>query len=349
MTKKKMLFMFGLIVLAALVLAACAGAPGATGPVGPVGPAGPAGPVGPAGAAGPAGPAGPAGADASTTCKDCHTSGTTLTGKVTAWSTSVHGSGPAFAIAGEEAACVGCHTGSGFAEALAAGTNNTAGLKTADPNPTRIDCRACHQIHTTYTAKDWALKIIDPVKLIASDATYDGGMGNLCANCHQQRTAFPEATDGKVAVNSTHWGGHHGPETALLLGVGGAGVTGTPGPHYKIENTCVTCHLGGPGPDANHSFVPQVSTCVQCHTDATSLDIDGEQTAITAQLDKVAKALTAKGLLDAKGVIVVGNYPTEYAAALWNYLLVEEDKSLGVHNPPYAKALLDAALTNLSK
>jgi hypothetical protein len=283
------------------------------------------------------------------TCTQCHNDTTLISGKETGWSTSVHGSGPAFSTAGTRAACVGCHTGSGFAAAIAAGTNNTAGLETADPNPTRIDCRACHQIHTTYTSKDFALKTIAPVKLIASDATYDGGMGNLCANCHQQRTAFPAATDGKVTVDSTHWGGHHGPETALLLGVGGADVTGTPGPHYKVENTCVTCHLGGAGTDANHSFVPQVATCVKCHSDATSLDVDGEQTAMTAQLAQVAKALTAKGLLDAKGVIVVGDYKTEYAAALWNYLLVVEDKSLGVHNPPYAKALLDAALTNLSK
>jgi hypothetical protein len=217
-------------------------------------------------------------------------------------------------------------------------------------NSSRIDCRACHQIHTTYTTKDWALEIVAPVKLIASGATYDGGMGNLCANCHQQRTAFPAAKDGKIPVDTTHWGGHHGPETALLLGVGGVGVDGKPTSHYsKVENTCVTCHLGGAGPDANHSFTPQPATCVKCHADAKSLDVDGKQTEIKAQLVAVQKALTAKGLLDSKGVIVVGNYSPEYAGALWNYLLVEEDKSSGVHNPPYAKALLDLALANLSK
>ncbi len=139
----------------------------------------------------------------------------------------------------------------------------------ADANPSRIDCRACHQIHTTYTDKDWALTTTDPVKLIAADGTYDGGMGNLCANCHQQRTAFPEAKDGMVSVTSTHWGGHHGPESPLLLGIGGAlGVEGKPSAHYqKVENTCVGCHLGGD--KAIHTFVPVVETCQQCHTDAT--------------------------------------------------------------------------------
>ncbi len=272
-----------------------------------------------------------------------------LTGKVEAWAASVHGSGAAFGHAANNPACTGCHSGSGFSAAIAAGVNNTDAQKSALSNPSRIDCRACHQIHTTYTKADWKLETVAPVKLIASGATYDGGMGNICANCHQQRTAFPAAVDGKVKVDSTHWGGHHGPETALLLGVGGANVTGTPGPHYKVTDTCVTCHLGGAGTDANHSFVPVVGTCVQCHSTATSLDVNGEQTAMTKQLEEVKTALTTKGLLDKTGTIVPGDYATGYASALWNYLLVDEDKSLGVHNPVYAKALLDDALTNLSK
>ena len=214
---------------------------------------------------------------------------------------------------------------------------------------THIDCRTCHQIHKTYTKDDFALTTSAPVKLEALDATYDGGMGNLCANCHQQRTAFPAATDGKVKIDSTHWGGHHGPEAALILGVGGAGgVTGQPAAHYKaVKDTCVTCHLGGAGPDANHSFVPQVSTCVQCHADAKSLDVNGVQTEIKGKLDQVKAALQAKGLMDKNGVVVVGEYPEAQAAALWNYLFVLEDKSNGVHNADFANALLDNALTAL--
>ena len=46
-------------------------------------------------------------------------------------------------------------------------------------NPGRIDCRACHNIHASYTSDDWALKTVEPVKLVALDATYDGGMGNV--------------------------------------------------------------------------------------------------------------------------------------------------------------------------
>jgi hypothetical protein len=268
---------------------------------------------------------------------------------VEAWSASVHGSGPAFEIEGARPACTGCHSGSGFSAAIAAGASNTVDQKTALANPTRIDCRACHQIHTTYTGKDWALETVAAVKLaVFPDQTFDGGMGNLCANCHQMRSILPEAKDGKITVG-VRFGGHHGPEAPLLMGIGGMGVDGKPSPHYKVENTCVGCHLGGAGEDANHSFMPQVATCLKCHTDAKDLDIKGEQTAIKAQLDAVKNALTAKGMLNKDGAYVAGDYKTEYVQALWNYSFILEDKSDGVHNYPYAKALLDVALANLSK
>ena len=57
MNKKQLLF-FSVMLLSALLLAACAGPEGPQGPVGPAGPAGPEGPQGPPGESGPAGPEG---------------------------------------------------------------------------------------------------------------------------------------------------------------------------------------------------------------------------------------------------------------------------------------------------
>jgi hypothetical protein len=324
----------------ALLLAACAGAAGPAGPPGPAGPTGPQGPQGPAGAP-------PAASDL--TCTQCHNNTQLISGHVATWELSVHGSGPAFAIAANRVPCAGCHSGGGFAARITAGITNAEDVKSADANPSRIDCRTCHQIHTTYTSDDWALRTTDPVQLYAiQGATFDGGMGNLCANCHQPRAAFPAAKDGMVSVTSTHWGGHHGPEAALLLGVGGAGVQGQPSPHYQmVKDTCVTCHLGGAGTNADHHFMPVVATCVTCHPDATSLDIDGKQTEVKNKLAQVKTALQAKGLLDKDGVAVVGDYPEAQAAALWNYLLITDDKSNGVHNITYTSAMLDSALEAL--
>ncbi len=61
---------------------------------------------------------------------------------------------------------------------------------------------------------------------------------------------------------------------------------------------------------------------------------------------EVEELLEAKGLLH-DGHPVVGKYPEAEEGALWNWLVVEEDGSLGVHNSAYTKALLQSALEAL--
>jgi hypothetical protein len=216
-------------------------------------------------------------------------------------------------------------------------------LEAGDPNPTRQDCRACHQIHTTYTVEDFSLETTAPVAMFASSTTFDGGQGNLCANCHQARRFIAAAVEGKIDVTD-RFGPHHGPQSDMLLGIGGAGaVVGTPSMHATtVENTCVTCHMGA---SKNHTFAPDVATCTTCHADATTFDINGVQTEVDGKIAELKAALTTAGLLDAQGEIVAGSYPEAQANALWNYIYVAvEDKSHGVHNSTYTNALLDASL-----
>jgi hypothetical protein len=238
---------------------------------------------------------------------------------------------------------------------------------------TRQDCRACHQIHSSYTAADWALEGTDPVPLYAfDDVTFDGGDGNLCANCHQPRRqiAAPDPND-NIRVTSSHWGPHHGPQSAVMLGVGGAGdVIGHPDAHAMlVRDTCVTCHIGA---NDNHTFLAVEESCVTCHTDADGFDIGGVQTEVNALIEQLRDLLLDKGLLAAeaeeevvvgyegdeevpvieKTVVgyhpVVGTYPTAQAAALWNYIMIAiEDGSSGVHNAGYIKALLEASIAGM--
>lgn len=42
-----------------------------------------------------------------------------------------------------------------------------------------------------------------------------------------------------------------------------------------------------------------------------------------------------------------GSFPEEVANAMWNYIFVVEDNSMGVHNLDYARALLQYGLDNL--
>jgi hypothetical protein len=231
---------------------------------------------------------------------------------------------------------------------MVAAGGNPGTVEAGDPDPTRQDCRACHEIHTSYTAADWALETTDPVTLYAFEGvTFDGGTGNLCANCHQPRRQIADAEDGMIEVTSTHWGPHHGPQSAMLLGVGGAGgLEGSPSAHATmVENTCVACHMGEGG---SHTFEPEVEACLACHADAEDFDINGLQTEVQAMLDELEEGLIAKGWLDEEGHPTVDFVPEDEAAALWNWIYIaHEDKSLGVHNPAYTRALLEAGLEAL--
>ena len=187
--------------------------------------------------------------------------------------------------------------------------------------------------------------------------TFDGGLGNLCANCHQIRNDLPVATDGNIDLSeNARFGTHYGVEAQMLLGEGGLlDVSGSPSAHYStVENTCVACHMGD---ERNHTYLPAVARCQTCHADAENFDINGVQTEVQAMLDEVHDLLVASGIMRAdytddagnlqEGRSIPGVYPEAVANAMWNYKLVVYDQSMGVHNSAYAKALLQQALDAL--
>ncbi|MHC4325269.1 MAG: cytochrome c3 family protein [Planctomycetota bacterium] len=88
-------------------------------------------------------------------CTDCHNDTTVITGKQFAWEESLHGTGHSAAYAGGRGSCTACHSGASFSAMVAAGQNPSEFRTVVDV--TRQDCRACHQIHTSNTAEDWAL------------------------------------------------------------------------------------------------------------------------------------------------------------------------------------------------
>jgi len=275
-----------------------------------------------------------------TNCMECHDDTTLITGKQTGISMAVHGTGTSFDYAGGRGSCTACHSGASFSAMVAAGQNPTEFQTVVDV--TRQDCRACHQIHTSYTSADWALETVDPVLLYASDMLFEGGKGNLCANCHQPRRTIAEAdADGNIAVTSSHWGPHHGPQAAMLLGTGGAGdIEGAPGYHYRlVGDTCVFCHVGE---NDGHTFEAVDASCDACHDEAD--DIGAKMDEIDALIAELHDLLEAKGLYH-DGHPVVGTYPAADAQALWNYILIAvEDDSSGAHNLPYTEALLEASI-----
>jgi hypothetical protein len=280
-------------------------------------------------------------------CNECHNNTSLIQGKETQWEDSLHGTGDAY-LRSTSAGCAGCHSGGGFSDRIALGQHPNQ-VTVGDPNPTRQDCRTCHQVHTSYTGTDWALETTAPVSLYAiTGKTFDGGNGNLCASCHQPRAKAPTGVDGTVTNISSHWGPHHGPQSSMMLGTGGAGTAGegTSAAHYQyVENTCVDCHMGSTD---NHTYEPNVATCKVCHTTATNFDVNGVQTTVQGKLDQLQTLLVNAGLLacDAEGCHpAVTSAPENQAYALWNWIYVaNEDGSKGVHNPDYTISLLDASI-----
>ncbi len=353
MSIKKLALLIGVMLIGGVLLAAC------TGPAGPSGPAGPAGPIGPAGPAG----AAPKASDLS--CTQCHNDTSLIEGKLYAWQMSKHGTENEDWLAeGSQQACSGCHSGAAYIARMAAGQDFSAwgsakGITLPDASPQT--CRTCHNIHTTYTKDDFSLRSTAAVNLVVANTTFDKGMGNLCVTCHQARRylssfASKDASGNVIAGQydvSTRFNTHLSDQADFMLGVGGGGtVTGAPSAHYKTTtDSCVTCHLGD---TQNHTFTPQVSTCVACHADAKAdsngfIDVNGGARAkIQAKYDQLKAALTKARLLDASGSAVAAkNVPEAKAWPLWVYGYITEDGSMGVHNPKYANDLLDAALAAL--
>lgn len=360
---KRFLFLISLIIITGLILVACAGDTGPEGPPGPAGPAGPPGEAGPQGPPGPEGPQGPAGeqgppgpagsaaeiAATDLSCTQCHNDTTLVFSKQAQfYRHSTHGTGGAY-VRGGSASCAGCHGSEGAEARIEAGLHPRDESIEGVTNVSPYNCRTCHNIHETYTEADFALTgDAQPVKMAYSEGTYDGGEGNLCANCHQIRNEKPAVTDGNIEVTSSRFGTHHGAEAQMLLGEGGLGVTGSSGPHYRfVEDTCVYCHMGE---ERNHTYEPEVERCQACHEDAEEFDIEGVQTEIMEMMEELAVLFEEQGFIDPEnGRWVTGTYPEAAANAMWNYKFVEEDQSMGVHNPSYARALLEQAMEALQE
>ncbi|MHB0981327.1 MAG: S-layer homology domain-containing protein [Thermoleophilia bacterium] len=284
--------------------------------------------------------------DGTSGCKECHNETTLIVSKVAQFESSLHGTGGSF-VRGEGANCAGCHGSEGAKARINAGVPphdaSVAGIVNVSP----MGCRTCHDIHMTYTGADWALTgDAEPAAMEKTGGTFDGGKGNLCANCHQIRNDLPVAAGGNIDLGTnTRFGTHYGVEGQMMLGIGGLGVVGDPSTHYLVvADTCVTCHMGE---ENNHTYLPKVKRCQPCHAGAEDFDIGDTQTEVQAMLDEVHGLLVASGIMNDEGRSIPGVYPEAVASAMWNYKLVEYDGSKGVHNPAFAKALLEQARTAL--
>ena len=263
--------------------------------------------------------------------------------------------------------CTACHTSDGYidwAEKGTALTGDPAGP--IYPGTQTITCNTCHDKHSSFDFEnegyDYALRVIDPVTLLAdASVTIDYEeefTSHTCATCHQPRSTFEGAIqeDGKVNVTG-RFGPHYGAQSTLLEGIQGAELEGYTydgadgSARHRSGSSCTSCHMGEPTGDlldnGLHSKNPTETSCTICHSNGIpSKDF------LKEDFQALENLLVAEGIItiDDEGnvSIVSGKYDLIPAAALWNYKMIYYDHSHGVHNPEYAKDLVQNSIDALN-
>ncbi|MDX1674088.1 MAG: hypothetical protein R3314_04720 [Longimicrobiales bacterium] len=321
------------------------------------------GPRGPAGPEGDQGPPGPPGPDAQSQCSDCHAADQTLVTIQQQLALSPHGFGT-FELRGPDyagGACISCHTHQGF---VAAATGTTADFSAGVAS---VNCRTCHQIHTTMQGQDFALTTTGTVDLTLGDASVDFGSGAVCATCHQARvpSVLPTVGGGGQTEIPRRFGTHNGPQATVFAAGPGLPVFygSEPVPDAPflshvtfagtVAETCVGCHMQVPaGNDAGgHTWnmvysggtVLNDGTCDACHVDVTAAynDITGR---VRALMDDLEACLFAEGVVDAGGSANTGaTVDDDLLAAYLIFQTLNADGSNGAHHPEYVPAILSNA------
>jgi hypothetical protein len=256
--------------------------------------------------------------------------------------------------------CTQCHTSQGYIDKLngdvqKTGTGTALGFPAYPGGKQAISCTTCHNKHSSFDFKndgnDYALRQGFTAVALDTDPSYkmDMGTSNTCVNCHQSRSLPPTSGDVKL---SSRFGPHHGPQSSLLEGIQGALIVGsTPYPAPKSAKhrsgaSCVTCHMGKTtdGKNGAHTWHPTPNACTTCHTGGAPAAVTG----FAADMATLQGLLVAKGAYNATtNAFTTNTVPIKVAQAAWNYAMLLEDRSSGVHNPTYAKALLKNSIEAL--
>jgi hypothetical protein len=163
--------------------------------------------------------------------------------------------------------CARCHSATGIADFLENGENSAA--HTANG----MLCTTCH-------TSPPAVRRVDDVTFPSGEVANLADNSNLCMLCHQGR-ASKFNVDNSIAASAGPYyftNIHYFPTAAVLFGYEVHGGYEYPGKVYAGRNTypnhmgkfdtCVECHMGTMGENANKSHNvarPNKANCVDCH------------------------------------------------------------------------------------
>ena len=263
--------------------------------------------------------------------------------------------------------CDYCHTSEGFIRV------NDPRYATYDfpDDQSFIGCVTCHDPHIGEAGGgNYAqLRNVGPEEVVytfpwlpgdAEVARMEGfGPAQTCAQCHHARRNTANVL-GQIANGYGHFGPHGSPQMDMFIGAGSYVIPGytydSSHGHQTIGTACVKCHMvretelhGEIVEHPFHTWEPTVDNCVPCHTGITDFDVNGGQTAIQGKLDQIAVIL---GYVDAADFAAKWDddnvnpaMPVWQREVAYAAMFVLNDGSSGAHNPSYANALLDNAIT----
>lgn len=273
---------------------------------------------------------------------------------VAAWRSSASSRADRDPDAASKPACVRCHTTWGFLLAekpkpskpeSAASNDHLTFMASLRPpeqaGPIGIACAACHDSHPTVDASGKTphalLRKVARPALLPPLPAENARRSEICLPCHTPdltRTAAPFASAGAI------WLGRGGLDPAT-----GAALEG-PAPLAALDGGCLHCHKGDGLPSTtvggNHTFAARWQDCIECPKEDPKRPGGIQQRARQLYLDaRLFRVLGDVRPLHASTAAIRRNTPA--GRALWNLLLLLEDKAAEVHNPLYARALLESA------
>ncbi len=277
--------------------------------------------------------------------------------------------------------CAKCHNGTGFKDFV------NGALQEINYAPMKLTCAACHdpmdaslphQLRTI--SADTLANGLTIANYIADPST---NVGQLCMNCHKARR---NANATVAAGWKPYFGPHEGPQTDMFLGENGyqfgdSSIAGL-NTHTQLSDACVTCHmstdtvdakatnlLGGhtwlmSGNDSAGVATDNTTACQSCHGPITDFDqipapydyagianggpMPGVQSEVQALLTKLASFFPDSVIANPSSPTVGKSLSKAQLGALYDYLFVSKDRSMGIHNAKYTFALLTRAISTLT-
>jgi hypothetical protein len=256
------------------------------------------------------------------------------------------------AVGTDASGCARCHTTAGFLARGSVAGRHSPRSSLGEGGTLGIACAACHSPHASHSAARLIREVDTPSWL--ADLGQLTPRDAVCVACHSPLPdePWPSASSGAL------WLGR-----ALIPSAAPAGweLVQSSAVHRGVPGGCVGCHGGGSAAESgkvDHSFRVDERVCGGCHANLDRVKATGEATraieqralGLTRLLDQACGAAPPNSLSaprHAKQASAVC-HDQRLTRALYEVNLVLEDPAAAVHNPTFARELLDDAERQLS-